>query len=155
MYREKLSIAQKRTLESWVVALKKLPKELRAQHISTFIKLYRKRLRMTQKQLAKRAGVSQPFIARLERGFGELSTATLKKIFQALYCELVLTAVPAVNLDKVLEKQAERAARKKMHYLKGTMALEEQLPKRSMVMALLRQEKRRLLESGSSEIWDT
>ena len=151
---DRLSLSQKRALESWTKSLKKLPKELKALHISSLIKLYRKRLCMTQRQLAKRAGVTQPFIAKLERGSGEISTATLKKIFSALYCELIVVAMPLVDMDKIIEQQAEIRAKKKIRYLKGTMALEKQLPKRSMIKMLMNQEKAQLIDAQTSEIWD-
>lgn len=109
---------------------------------------------MTQKQLAKRVGATQPFIARIERGLSEISTATLKKIFKALYCELVIVATPIIPMEQIIEKQAEVRAKKKIQYLKGTMALEEQLPKKSMIQALIEKEKKRLIEEQTSEIWD-
>ena len=151
---DRLSLSQKRALEKWTKALKKLPKELRSLHTSSMIKIYRKRLCMTQKQLAKRSGVTQPFIAKLERGTSEISTATLKKIFGALYCEVIIVALPLVDMDEIIEKQAEIRAKKKIQYLKGTMALEKQLPKRSMIKTLMNQEKKKLLEEQTSEIWD-
>lgn len=154
MGKEKLSVSQKRAMDQWFTSFKKLPEEVRLAQIATFIKLYRKRLRMTQRQLAQRAGLTQPYIAKLERGHSEVTLASLKKIFNALYCDVVLLPIPNQDFDQIIEARAKMRATKKLQYIKGTMALEEQLPKRSMIRTLIYDETKKLIESNSSEIWE-
>lgn len=52
----------------------------------------RKRVNMTQTQLAKEAGVTQQTISLFERG-GDVSTKTLEKIAYALGCEMIVRKV--------------------------------------------------------------
>ncbi|HML25821.1 MAG TPA: helix-turn-helix domain-containing protein, partial [Methanomethylovorans sp.] len=47
------------------------------------IRQKRNELRLTQSELAKRAGVSQPLIARIEAGDVDPRLSTLKRIFNA------------------------------------------------------------------------
>jgi predicted transcriptional regulator len=51
------------------------------------IKKYRKKLKLTQVELAKRAGVSQSLIARIEAGDVDPRLSTLKKILEAMKVE--------------------------------------------------------------------
>ena len=48
------------------------------------IKAWREYLGMTQSELAKKAGMSQPAIAKLERSGAKLRKATLKKLARAM-----------------------------------------------------------------------
>ncbi len=59
---------------------------------------------LTQQQLAERAGTSQPAIARLERGDGNPSLATVERLVGAAGFDLRLELVPRwVHRDAVIE----------------------------------------------------
>src|SRR5690606_3530290 len=92
------------------------------------IRLLRKRLRMTQKQLAKRAGIPQSYIAKIESGRTKPSLETWGKIFRSLHCSITVLLIPEKMPDDLLEEQAYATALKRVNYVAGTMALEDQLP---------------------------
>ncbi|MBT4131068.1 MAG: type II toxin-antitoxin system prevent-host-death family antitoxin [Candidatus Marinimicrobia bacterium] len=53
-------------------------------HDVPLIKAWREHLDMTQEELAEKAGMKQPALARLERGDGKPRTATLKRLADAM-----------------------------------------------------------------------
>lgn len=63
--------------------------------IAETIRTARRRSGLTQAELARRAGVSQPVIARLETGGANPTIRTLERALRAAGHQLVLKAVPA------------------------------------------------------------
>lgn len=59
----------------------------------------RRRAGLSQRELAVRAGVSQPAVARLESGRHSPSLATLERLLSACGERLVLGSVPVDDLD--------------------------------------------------------
>ena len=118
------------------------------------IALVRKRLRMSQQVLARRAKVPQSMISKLEAGKVEPSITTLKKIFDALYCDVITVPIPRMDYDEILQEQATRLAKKRIGYLRGTMALEKQEPKSLMVKELIKEEEKQILNSPSVKMWE-
>ena len=53
-------------------------------HVATRIKMLRQRRRMTQEQLAKKAGIGRSFLARLETARQDPTLSTLEKLAKAL-----------------------------------------------------------------------
>jgi transcriptional regulator with XRE-family HTH domain len=64
----------------------------------------RRKAKLTQAQLAERAGTTQPIVARLERGGGNPTIATLERALHASGYRLELRAVPTgtANVDEDL-----------------------------------------------------
>jgi transcriptional regulator with XRE-family HTH domain len=62
----------------------------------------RQNARLTQAELARRAGTSQPAIARLEAGAASPSLATLDRLARAADCELDIRVVPRSVPDPVI-----------------------------------------------------
>lgn len=64
----------------------------------------RRQAQLTQAQLAERAGTTQPIVARLERGGGNPTIATLERALRAADQRLELHAVPigTANVDESL-----------------------------------------------------
>ncbi|MBI5209585.1 MAG: helix-turn-helix transcriptional regulator [Elusimicrobia bacterium] len=60
---------------------------------------------MTQRQLAGRAGVSQGNLASMEKGHFEPQLATLRKLFDALYCDLVVLPIPRKRISAVIAER--------------------------------------------------
>jgi len=146
--------AEKKFIDKVLKAGKGLSKEILFHEAGILIRSLRKRLRMTQKQLAKRTEVPQSYIAKLESGKTSPSLQTLEKIFRSLGCSLALILVPETDPDTVLKKQAFLAAQKRVKRIAGTMALEEQLPRKEALEEMLLSEQKRLLDSETSKIWD-
>lgn len=117
------------------------------------IRVLRTALHMTQSQLAKRAGLPQSHMARIESGRGDLQIGTLRKVMAALFCDVLVVPQMKRRLDDVLEDRIRQKARKNVARVSGTMALEKQLPDEETLSALIRSEESRLRTHPSSEIW--
>jgi transcriptional regulator with XRE-family HTH domain len=120
---------------------------------STLITLLRRRLRMSQRTLAKRAKIPQATVSRIESGKTTPSLGTLEKIFNALFCEIVIIPLPIHDLDQLVLKQVHHIAKKRVQYLKGTMALELQQPKDEVIQELIAEEEKDLLANQRFDIW--
>lgn len=93
-----------------------------------WIKETRGALGMTAAQLARRLGISQPSLAGLERSEaeGSITITSLRKVAQALECDLVYALVPKTSLKSILERQLRLKARREVAFIAHTMALEAQ-----------------------------
>lgn len=116
--------------------------------------LARRSLRMTQAQLARRAGMPQSQVARFESGRGDAQLGTARRLFSALGLELVVSAAAKEPLKRVLEGRIRAVARKRVARVAATMALERQEPDARGLRALEEAEAARLRESGGSAVWD-
>src|SRR6266404_5921411 len=102
-------------------------KELRAP-ASGWIKTIRSALGMSMSQLANRLNLSQPRIHAIERAEvdGTITMNTLRKVAEALDCELVYAFIPRRGLDAMRQQQARSVAEKLMDRVSHTMVLEKQ-----------------------------
>jgi len=114
----------------------------------------RKRLHMTQKQLAKRAKITQSQLSKIEAGKTKITLETLEKILGALFCDLLILPLPQHEIEVVLKKQAYLAAKKKLTSLYGSMALEEQIPSKEYLEKKVAEVADDLIRSGSQMIWN-
>lgn len=112
-----------------------------APHV--IIRAIRYALRMTQAQLAKRAGMPQSHLAKIETGRVDIQLSTLNKILRAMYCEPVLLPRFRKTPQKALAERVKEVARRRVARAGG-----------KKVGALLRSEEERLLSGPSSDIWD-
>lgn len=117
------------------------------------IRALRAELYMTQTQLAKRAGITQSHLARIEAGKVDPQLSTLRKIFSALFCDVLVVARMVKSPQDVFLEQAKERARRNVLRVTGTMALEKQTPDDETIRDLIRAEEARLLAHPSSELW--
>lgn len=117
------------------------------------IRALRASFHMTQTQLAKRAGLPQSHLARVESGKVDPQLNTLRKIMSALYCEVLFVPRVQGNLSAILEGKIKEKARRNVARVLGTMALERQEPDDKTARALILSEEARLRAHPSSEIW--
>lgn len=122
--------------------------------IGQLISLIRLQLKMSQRILAKRAKIPQSTISRIESKQFDPNIFTLRKIFEALSCKLVITAFSYVDLETILRKQAHKKAEKEIRYLEGTMALEKQQPNQKLLNELLKEKEKKLLDSDGRKLWE-
>ncbi len=151
---KKGSSSEKLLLEYISEAAKEVQTIARGLTIGKYVKFIRRQLRMSQQVLAKRAQVPQPTISRLEQGRSEPTLSTLSKIFDALFCELVIAPVLKEPIDIILQKQAHKVAQKHIAYLKGTMNLEQQEPDNQLVAELVKRKQEELLHTNSKQLWE-
>jgi predicted DNA-binding mobile mystery protein A len=102
-----------------------------APPIRGWIKAIREALGMTSAQLAERMKVSQPTIAGIEQSEakGKIQLATLKRVAKTLDCTLVYALIPNQPLETMVQDQARKVARRRLHSVDHTMLLENQQSK--------------------------
>jgi predicted DNA-binding mobile mystery protein A len=119
-----------------------------------WVKAIREALGMTTAQLARRIGISQPAVVKLERAEADdrIQLGTLRRAADALDCELVYALVPRVSLVERIEALRDERAREEFARLDHTMALELQGDADEDSRAEL---KRRIRESiRDRDLWD-
>ena len=88
----------------------------------------RKAYAMSQKELARRLGVSQQAVSQMERreADGSLTLRTLEQVAEVLQGRLVYAIVPARPIEEVIEKRAVELASQMLKSVHHTMRLEDQ-----------------------------
>ncbi|MDQ2994394.1 MAG: mobile mystery protein A [Pseudomonadota bacterium] len=96
--------------------------------INGWLKAIRTALEMTSAQLAKKLGVDQSQVIKLERSEANdaITLKSLRKAAEALDCELVYAIVPKTTLEDKFEKQIVTVANRRLGALQHTMRLEQQ-----------------------------
>ncbi len=146
--------AEKLLIEEISQSAKTVHKALRGLKIGEFVKLIRSQLKMSQKALAKRAGVPQSTVSRIELNQKEPNLSTISKIFDALSCNIVVAPILKEPIDVIRNKQAKSVAKKHIEYLKGTMNLEKQKPDNKLLEELTKQEEEELLQGSGTKLWE-
>ena len=118
-----------------------------------WIRIVRTSLRMSQANLARLSGVTQAHLAGIETGKVDPRVSTLKRIFDAMFCNVVIEPQPRKPLDEVLRDKARGVALKRLGQSMGTMALENQAPGADVSKALLEQSTDEILSRKSERIW--
>ena len=149
-----LSSSEKLFLDEVSTAAKHLLHTVRKLHVGTFIKTIRKQLKMTQAALAKRAGIPQSTISRIEQEISDPALSTLTALFEALSCELVIAPVLREPIDSLCRKQARKIAEQRVQYLRGTMNMEDQEPDKRLLEELIKKETEALLHNPSAKLWE-
>lgn len=109
---------------------------------------------MTQKQVAKRAGLHQSHIAKIESGTSNVRVDTLNKVFNAMFCDMSVLPNPRMNLDEVVEKRVRDKARTEVQIEMGKMRERGEKADEHTFHFLLNSVVERLNRTKSPEIWD-
>lgn len=112
-----------------------------------WIRALRNYLRMTQTELAKRVGITQANLVRIEAGKVDPQVSTIRRIYQALSCDLTLEPVLQKPLEQLLRDRARAIALRRLKHTMGTMALEQQAPDKEAFTALLEKQTDDILRS--------
>lgn len=118
-----------------------------------WIRILRAYLRMTQVELAARAGIRQSHVERIESGKTDVRLSTLKKIFAALSCDLAIEPAPRKPLEDTLRGRARMVALKRLKQSMGTMALEDQAPDADLFRRLLEKKTDEILADRREKLW--
>jgi transcriptional regulator with XRE-family HTH domain len=108
---------------------------------------------MTQRELAKRAEITQPHLAEIESGKRDPRWSTLKRIFAALSCELYIDPRPKKSMKEILRGRARKLALKRLKQSMGSMALEGQASDREIFLKLLEKRTDEILADRSQRLW--
>ena len=120
-----------------------------------WIRALRGYLRMTQRDLARRANISQPHLAGIESGKIDPQVSTLRRIWEGLSCDLIVEPRPRKPLKDVLRGQARSLALERLKQTMGTMALENQAPDEDVFRQLLEKRTDDILKDERERIWQT
>ena len=148
------SVAERILIEEVTLHLKKARLATRGLPVGAIIKSIRMQLGMSQQILAKRAGVPQSTISRIEQDRQDTHVSTLQKIMKALSCDLIIAPLMEDSVDSIRRKQARKLAKKRVHYLKGTIKLENGQPDSRFIEELLKQEENNILKGSNSKLWE-
>ena len=117
-----------------------------------WVKAIREALGLTTTQLAKKLGVKQPRVFKIEKEESSLSLNSLQEVADALNCKLVYALVPKTNLEEMAYNQARKKAMKIMAEVTHNMALENQAPIHDKIeMEDMIQE---FLNGSQARLWD-
>lgn len=120
-----------------------------------WIRTIREALGMSLRQLAGRAGLSKTATASIERNEerGVARLESLRRLAEAMDCELVYAIVPRTSLDEVIRTRARQAAERMVGRVADSMELEAQAtshPEREQLVSELVER----LRANPSELWD-
>lgn len=146
-----------------MLAVKQLDKQLRAwekargwfQVKGSWIRVIRKTLGITTKQLAKRLGISRSRIIKIEsdEAKGVLTMKTLSMVAESLNCDLMYAFVPRKPLQKMLEEQADKIAVSRIREISHNMLLEKQSLSEKQNKEQVAELKARLLDKSFNKLW--
>ncbi len=93
-----------------------------------WVRAIRDALGMSAAQLGSRSGISSSAIAQLEQSEvqGTIQLATLRRLADALDCELVYALIPRTTLADTVRQRAERQATRSVARANQSMLLEDQ-----------------------------
>jgi len=151
---ESYSPSERLFIEELMQSAQKTRAALKGLAVGALIKSIRVQLGISQKALAKRAGIPQSTVSRIEREERDANLSTLNKILRGISCELVLVPLLQDSIEGIRRKQARKIAEQQVSYLKGTMNLEGQQPDVRFIEELIKLEEERLLQGPSSKLWE-
>lgn len=109
---------------------KRLDNRLRHQLHSEigWIKVIREALGMTASQLARRVGIDQSRISRIENNemSGDVKLSSMQKIADGLGMKFVYAFIPHQTLEEMVREQATKMAKRQIALVNKTMRLEDQ-----------------------------
>lgn len=145
---------RRRQLDKQLTALASFAQTSRPR--SGWIRELRNALGMTAGQLARRVGVSQPTVAKLERSetAETISIKSLRKIAEAMDCTLVYAFIPNESLDSILARQAERQAAKQIQRVEHSMQLEAQGRSTEEIERERQELAQEMIRTLSRELWE-
>jgi len=108
---------------------------------------------MSRAALAKRAGLSEPTVARILNGHdGSPKLSNVVALAEALGLKLCL--LPVVDEEALREQQAEEKARTMAKLVQGTMGLEAQALDKPAYERLVNRTKQKLLAGSGLWLWE-
>ncbi len=131
--------------------------ELRNPPGKGWIRSVREALGMSYYQLAKRIGVSQPTVVHWEQreAKGTISLLSLKKVAEALQCDLVYALVPRKPLGEILDDRAMQKAKTLVEQTGRSMSLEDQQTSLTYRRRAVKETAQQLLEKNPRRLWDS
>lgn len=116
----------------------------------------RQALGMTTAQLARRMGVSQPRVVKLESAEmdGSITLESLERAAEALGCRVSYVLMPEKPLGEMLKARAEEIASRRSALVDHTMHLEAQGVKDAMARDAVKKQLAKDLLRRPARLWD-
>lgn len=121
-----------------------------------WIHAIRSALGLTTRQMAKRLKISQPAYrdSEVHESSGSISLAQLRRIADAIDCDLVYAVVPRRPLTQTVDRRAAELAQQRVRRVAHTMALEDQAAAPEVTKAQIATAKTELLSGRWSRLWE-
>ncbi len=121
-----------------------------------WIRTLREALGITTAQLARQLGLRQQSIVGFEKRepAGEITLKQLRKIADALDCDVICAMVPRKSLRERVERRAADLAKLEIASVAHSMALEAQGTDPRLKADRIEQRKRVILDQRWSRLWD-
>jgi predicted DNA-binding mobile mystery protein A len=136
-------------LETWRTA------QLSARPRSGWVRAIRESLGMSAAAFARRLGMTPVGVRKLEsaEATDAITLASLRKLAQALDCELQYALVPRNSLQQQVRDRAEMVARERLRPIAHSMALEDQAVQGPQNKLQLEVAIKDLIEGSRRELW--
>ena len=127
-----------------------------SEPLEGWIKLIRSALGMTTYQLARRLGINQSRIIKMEAAAKNhtIKLETLARVAGAMDCELVFAFVPKTSLKNTIECQAKAIAEKEVNYISHSMHLENQAVNEHELQEEIDERIQQLLNGPANRLWE-
>lgn len=137
------------TLANWRNA------QLPARPSTGWVRAIRDALGMSAAALARRLGMSHAGVRKLEMAEAEevITLASLRKLANALDCELQYALVPRNSLEDILTRRALQLARERLSPVAHSMSLEDQATEGAMNAVQLKLLASEILAGSRRELW--
>lgn len=150
---KRLQALQMHQMEATLKPLRDI--EYPARPAGGWVRAIRGALGMSGVALAKRLGMTHAGLRKLEDAEASevITLASLRKLAQALDCELKYSLVPRKPLEVQLKERATQIAKERLRPVSNSMSLEDQSVEgksRQLQIELLAQE---LLDGSRRELW--
>lgn len=121
-----------------------------------WVRAIRQSLGMTLSQLAKRLHTSKQGVARVEKAEteGRMSMATLRRVAEALDCELRYVLLPKTTLEDIVRRQAIKKAQHIMGRAELHMELEAQATDKKFQEQQIQELVDELLRNPDRRLWE-
>jgi predicted DNA-binding mobile mystery protein A len=136
-------------LETWRTA------QLSARPRSGWVRAIRESLGMSAAAFARRLGMTPVGVRKLESAEASdaITLASLRKLAQALDCELQYALVPRNRLQQQVRDRAEMVAQERLRPIAHSMALEDQAVQGPQNKLQLEVAIKDLIEGSRRELW--
>jgi transcriptional regulator with XRE-family HTH domain len=115
----KIALPHRRALNKTLLFTKHAPAAA-GQPPHVYVRAVRAALRMTQESLARRAGVAKSHVALIESGAANVGVETLRRIFDAMFCDLLIVPKARKKPTQALaERELERVKEPRYYEKRG------------------------------------
>lgn len=120
-----------------------------------WLKEVREALGRTERQQAQRLNIASSTLHKSEQSEADerISLGQLRKLADALDCELVYALIPRMPLPQVMQEQAKKLATAEVFGVAHTMGLEDQRPTDERIQKQVTRRAEELLRGKWSDLW--